>query len=114
MFFICPSMKKHFNVGGNCMVLVRTVDEWRNDLELAIESKVNELYLMGYDKVTAKSIWECLKETKWKNANEKQIYEMVQDIFHLKPGDYMSYLTLNAYIDNTDLESSINALFYSE
>lgn len=99
-----------FYVGGSCMEFIQSIDKWKNELEPVLESKVAELHLMGYDEATNEGVWNCLTEKVWKDSNEKRLYEMVQDIFHLKPGIYMSYLTLNAIMDDTDLESSINAL----
>lgn len=87
----------------------QTVEEWRTTVLPVIDSKVNELIVMGYSKVNREEVWSCLKKKVWKGNPEKRLHEVVQDILHLRPHVYMSYLTMNAYQDD-DLMASIQAL----
>lgn len=92
------------------MGVERTVNDWKSEINVVVESKVNEFLEMGYTKVTNEDIWTCLEQKVWKGNPTKKIHEVVQDIFHLSPDIYMSYLTLNAFQDDTDLMASIAAL----
>ncbi len=97
-------------VGGIALGVERTVNEWKSDIYPVIESKVNEFLEMGYTKTTSEDIWTCLEQKVWKGNPTKKLHEVVQDIFHLSPDIYMSYLTLHAFQDDTDLMASIAAL----
>jgi len=89
---------------------IRSIDEWREIVEPALESKVEEFKLMGYKQATNDNIWECLKEKVWKGSPNKRLHEAVQDIFHLSTNIFMSYLTISAYTNDDDLMTSIEAL----
>ncbi|MFD1362948.1 post-transcriptional regulator [Lentibacillus salinarum] len=89
--------------------MIKTVHEWKPEIEPALKSKATELRLMGYDKTTSDDVWNCLIEKVWKGTPSKRVYEVVQDIFHLSSNIYMSYLTVTAYKDD-DLAASIAAL----
>nr|WP_246206618.1 post-transcriptional regulator [Virgibacillus ihumii] len=91
------------------METMKTVREWRNELEMALECKKNEFQMMGYQQASTDDIWKCLEEKVWKGNPQKRLYEVVQDIFHLASNIYMSYLTVNAYQDD-DLMASIAAV----
>lgn len=88
----------------------RPIEEWKKMLTPALESKVEEFQLMGYSQATNENIWDCLQEKVWKGTPDKRLHEVVQDIFHLGAHVYMSYLTVNAYMDDNDLMSSIEAV----
>lgn len=87
----------------------KNVNEWKPELQPALESKASEFQLMGYNQATNEDIWKCLEQKVWKGNPPKRLYEVVQDIFHLASNIYMSYLTVNAHQDN-DLMASITAL----
>lgn len=91
------------------MTIVHTVNEWKEMIYPAVESKVEEFRLMGYSKATADDIWNCLVQKVWKDNPDKRLYEVVQDVFHLGATTYMSYLTVKAY-QNDDLMASIAAV----
>lgn len=76
----------------------------------AIESKKDELILLGYEDVTTKLIIDCLMQSVWKKGMPHKIHNIVQDIFSLKPSVYMSFMTTTAYSLDDDLLSSINAV----
>lgn len=92
------------------MRVEQTVNEWKSIIRPVIESKVNEFLEMGYSKATSEDLWTCLEHRVWKGNPTKKIHEVVQDVFHLSPDVYMSYLTLHAFQDDTDLMDSIAAL----
>ncbi|WP_407701379.1 post-transcriptional regulator [Virgibacillus senegalensis] len=87
----------------------KLVDEWKAEMELILESKVDEFKMMGYSRATADDIWNCLKKKVWKGNPSKRVHEVVGDIFHLSSNIYMSYLTVQTYQDD-DLMASIAAL----
>lgn len=91
------------------MAIIQKTSEWKPMLYPALDSKVSDMRLMGYDKATREDIWNCLVQKVWKGDPPKRIYEMAQDIFHLSSSVYLSYLTVNAY-KNDDLMASIAAL----
>lgn len=89
---------------------MRSVQEWRTFAEPVLTSKTDEFLEMGYNHATNDDIWDCLMEKIWKGNPSKRLYEIVQDILHLGSDVYISYLTVHAYKDDTDLMSSIAAL----
>src|SRR5690625_3741826 len=94
---------------------LKTVQEWRDDVTPILLSKQEELRAIGYTEVTVEQIWDCLFEKVWKGNKEKRLYEVVQDIFHLRASMYMGFITVNAMQDDEDdLMSSISALMGSE
>ncbi|UJL44943.1 post-transcriptional regulator [Virgibacillus sp. NKC19-16] len=91
------------------MEIVQTVNEWKDTIKPALDSKVDEFRLMGYSKAKPEDIWNCLVQKVWKGNPDKRLHEIVQDVFHLGSNVYLSYLTVNAYQDD-DLMASITAL----
>jgi len=103
-----------FSQGGLAMQ-IKTVQEWRDTVTPILLSKQAELRAIGYTEVTIDQIWDCLFERIWKGNKEKKLYEIVQDIFHLRASIYMGFMTVNALQDNEDdLMASINALMDTE
>lgn len=96
----------------NVLEIRKPVDEWKRDLRPAIESKVEELQMMGYPRATVEDVWKCLQKKVWKGNPDKRLHEVVQDILHLSSTIYMSYLTVDAYqaYQDDDLMDSIAAL----
>jgi hypothetical protein len=73
-------------------------ETYREQLQVVLESKVDEFRLLGYDRVTAQDVWDCLKMKKWKRVgDEVKIYQLVNDVLTLSASDYMTYLTMEAY-----------------
>ena len=58
---------------------------------------------------SAEDIWVCLTEKVWKGNPEKSLYEVVQDIFHLSPNVYMTYLTQQSFMDS-NLKETLDAI----
>ncbi|ENH97094.1 hypothetical protein J416_07392 [Gracilibacillus halophilus YIM-C55.5] len=92
------------------MCQTKQVSQWRSEVQEVLESKVSEFQLLDYQKTTTDDIWACLIDKVWKGDPEKKLYEVVQDVFHLHPSLYMTYLTQQSWQD-TNLQASIDALF---
>lgn len=91
----------------------RPTSEWKSVVIPALVSKINELKLIGYARVTPDELWECLEDRVWQGNPEKYLHEVVQDIIHLPPSVYISYITVAALTvkdDKADLLASIRAL----
>src|SRR5690625_390336 len=89
----------------------RSVQDWKSHIQPALISKQSEFRLIGYDEVTEEEIWQCLKDKIWKGNPEKQVHEVIQDIFHLPVNTYMNYIQMDALqVKEDDLMSSIEAL----
>lgn len=115
MHISSPSMtRRFFNsttlVRRTIMEYERPIEDWKELLIPALESKVEELHLMNYQQANIENVWACLKEKVWKETSHKRLYEVTQDIFHLSGSVFMGYLTVNAYTDDSDLMSSIKAV----
>lgn len=57
----------------------------------ALETKEIQLRRNDYFGLSKEDIWEYLKETKWKNANNLRIYQMVCDILYVDNDALNSY-----------------------
>ncbi|WP_167578584.1 post-transcriptional regulator [Jeotgalibacillus proteolyticus] len=67
-------------------------------LDPALDSKIQELHLYGYDSVNAESIWNYLVNKKWKEIEgDLPLYLVVNDILTLKSGDFMNFTTRMEY-----------------
>ncbi|WP_243524607.1 post-transcriptional regulator [Bacillus pseudomycoides] len=74
------------------------VEAYRGQLQIVLESKVEEFQMIGYDRVTTEDIWKCLKSKKWKKVDsEVRLHELVNDVLTLTANEYMTYLTVEAY-----------------
>lgn len=74
------------------------VDAYREQLKIVIDSKVEEFRVLGYDRVTTKDVWECLKVKKWRKVDQElKLFQLVNDVLSLSTSDYMTYLTMQAY-----------------
>jgi Post-transcriptional regulator len=96
------------------MVEVRRVSEWKQLLKPVLHSKVEEFKLLGYSRATREDVWNCLTKKVWKGDPEKRLYQVVEDILHLRSTIYMSYLTVQSYQDDEGLLASIAALTASD
>ncbi|WP_079509877.1 post-transcriptional regulator [Mesobacillus jeotgali] len=64
----------------------------------ALESKIEEFKIFGYEHVREKELWDYLTKKKWKKPREEtQIYEIVADILSAKIGDVMNFTTVEAF-----------------
>ncbi|HHY72886.1 MAG TPA: histidine kinase [Bacillus bacterium] len=73
------------------------VEFYKDEVLPVVESKMDEFRLLGYDRVSLQGIWDCLQNKKWRKKEDKLLHEVVADILSLQIGDYMSYLTIEAY-----------------
>ncbi|PFK45707.1 histidine kinase [Bacillus cereus] len=74
------------------------VEAYRGQLQVVLESKVEEFQMIGYDRVTTEDVWKCLKSKKWKKIDsDVRLYELVNDVLTLSANEYMTYLTVEAY-----------------
>lgn len=73
-------------------------DCFRDTVQPALVSKLEEFRLLGYDTITETSLWEFLTKKKWKkNQEDKKLFEIVQDIMSVDIGDFMNYATIQAF-----------------
>lgn len=89
---------------------IRNVNDWRSVIQHVLDSKVEELRLLGYEKANSEEVWQCLLQKVWRKNNEKRLHEVVQDILHLSGNQYMSFLTVEMHQQNEDLMAQIEAL----
>ena len=73
------------------------VESYRGQLQVVLESKVEEFQMFGYDRVTDDDIWKFLKVKKWKKIDsDVRLYELVNDVLTVTANEYMTYLTVEA------------------
>lgn len=87
--------------------------EWKPLILPALKSKVNEFKQIGYNGITIEELWTCLEARVWKDEKTLPIHTVVQDVLHLPPSVYISFITIEALTtkDNKDdLMESIRAL----
>ena len=60
-----------------------TSEELYERLIPALNTKVTELKRNDLDYIKQDDIWNYLKDSKWKNANNLLLYQMVDDILNL-------------------------------
>ncbi|NEU31559.1 hypothetical protein GN156_12370 [bacterium LRH843] len=75
---------------------------WRHDVEPALVSKVDEFHFLGYDRVTAEDVWECILYQLRKNKEFIHLHSFVNTLLSLKPQTYMTWLTRKAYQNPTE------------
>jgi hypothetical protein len=64
----------------------------------ALESKIGEFKIFGYEQVRENELWNYLTKKKWKKPKEEiQVYEIVADILSAKIGDVMNFTTVEAF-----------------
>lgn len=96
---------------------VRPMDEWKEKVELVLESKRKEFEMLGYRDISPDSIWECV--LKYDQGGPKRLYEVVQAIFQLQIHTYMDYLALHSIQSSSnqvddELMASIHAVMEHE
>lgn len=98
------------------MVGERPIEEWKDEVQLVLESKRKEFELLGYQEISRDDIWRCLIEKVWKDKTKLRLHEVVQGIFHLKINTYMDYLAISSLnrTSKDELMASINAVMQQE
>lgn len=75
--------------------------EYKSQAELyqglipALNVKIKSLKKSNHKDITKEDIWNCLKETKWKNSIDLTLADMVQDIIHIDNNELISYKNKN-------------------
>lgn len=72
-------------------------DHFRIQIQPVLQSKIEEFEILGYGTYDEQQLWNFLVKKKWKKPKEEiSLYEIVQEILSLKPGDFMSFQTVEA------------------
>lgn len=95
------------------------LQEVRDHLGPALESKKQELHLYGYDTVSIEGLWDYLVNKKWKKTEgEIRLHIVINDILTIKSGDFMNYTTRAEYKSaplNMDLnEDELQVLLHGQ
>ncbi|MFE8696845.1 post-transcriptional regulator [Cytobacillus sp. FJAT-53684] len=73
-------------------------DHFREHVQPALRSKLEEFFLLGYGHVKEKELWDFLVRKKWRKTDEnKRISELVEDILSIKVGEYFHFATIEAF-----------------
>lgn len=84
--------------GESALDTTKAWESYREELKPALESKVNELHLLGYSNVTEDQLWTYLLAKKWKKLGvDVRVHSIVHDILAVKPQEFMSYQTVEAF-----------------
>ena len=70
----------------------KSVKDLYERLKPALEAKINELKRKDLDYIKKEDIWNYLKSTKWQNASDLLLYEMVDDILKLDDSSIDEYV----------------------
>ena len=69
-----------------------SLEELYNRLKPAMETKVNELKLVGINYITVTDIWNYLKTHKWVKSKDLTLSECVDDILNTSELEYRKYM----------------------
>ncbi|ARK29217.1 post-transcriptional regulator [Halalkalibacter krulwichiae] len=75
---------------------------WRIEVEPALESKVDEFHLLGYNRATPDDVWECVLYQLRKKKEFTHLHEFVNEILTLQSHSFMNWLTIRSYQDPKD------------
>lgn len=70
-----------------------SLEELYQRLIPAMNTKVNELKLVGINYITIDDIWNYLKKNKWSKSKDLTLSECVDDILNTSDIEYKKYLT---------------------
>ncbi|MDE3839734.1 post-transcriptional regulator [Bacillus methanolicus] len=74
-------------------------DRFRTLVKPALESKLNEFRMLGYEKITEQELWEFLIKKKWKKMKkEPHLYQIVQEILSVQVNEFMNFATVEAFM----------------
>jgi len=68
--------------------------ELKEKLQEVLVSKMEEFHMLGYDAVTTDDLWNCVT-SKYKKE-WPLLSQVVNDIYSLKPMNFMNWLTMQA------------------
>lgn len=80
------------------------IQRLREKFDEILVSKMDEFHLLGYDAVDADTIWECVL-SKYKQGLPRD-YQLVNDIYSLKPMQLMNWLQMKAFQGEIDTEKN--------
>lgn len=73
-------------------------DLLRKDVQVVLQSKLEEFSLLGYGHVSEQELWDFLLRKKWRKLSEpKLLHEVVADIMSIKVGEFFNYATVEAF-----------------
>lgn len=70
----------------------KTLQELYNKIRPALTSKIGEFKKLGMNYITEADIWNYLTKTKWVNAKELTLSEMVSNVFNSKCDDIFDFI----------------------
>jgi hypothetical protein len=80
------------------MSQVEIINSFKEQLEIPLEIKKDDISSQGYDTVNVNEIWELLlKKIKKNKYEEIHLHILVDEIFAIKANDYMSFITMKAW-----------------
>ncbi len=71
---------------------IGTLKDLYNRVLPALKSKVKELKKNHLTFIGEKDVWNCLKNTKWKDENDLTLYDIVNDILFIEEQKIIEYL----------------------
>lgn len=85
---------------------------WRDDLQIVLESKVDELHMLGFTQATCDQVWECALFKLRKKKEPTKLHAFVNTILTIKPSEFMNFLsreqyTTSEWLSNEDLLKEI-------
>lgn len=79
------------------MSQVHSYDKFHDSIRPALKSKVEEFSILGFNTIDEEQLWSFLTKKKWRKVREDiKLYEIVEDIMSVKPGEYMNYASVEA------------------
>lgn len=79
------------------MSQVHSYDKFHDAIKPALKSKIEEFSILGFSTVDEEQLWGFLTKKKWRKVREDiKLYEIVEDIMSVKPGEYMNYASVEA------------------
>ncbi|UTR09265.1 post-transcriptional regulator [Evansella sp. LMS18] len=75
------------------------IQVWKEEIEPVLNSKAEELQMLGYENVSPEDVWECFtaKLPRIEVPEEVRPHWIVAEVFRLRAHDYMNWLTVAAY-----------------
>ena len=71
---------------------IKTIEELYKLVRPSLLVKCDEIKRKGYSYINENDIWNYLEETKWQNAKQLELYQMVSDILNADEVLIDSYL----------------------
>jgi len=73
-------------------IMFSSLEELYKRLTPALKTKAREMVRENYDYIKEQDIWNYLKETKWCNARDLSLSEMVDHVLNSKNEDIDNYV----------------------